>query len=182
MTWSSDIECDRLKLVIMSLYYAIFCPFTHPTTPKNQKNDNFENMKKIVGDIIILHMCTKHYNHTRHSSRDTEWDKIFCPFTPLISQKITTWKNEKKYLKMSSFHTCTKNHNHMMYASWDIECNRHNFLSFWAIFCTFTPLTTQKIKILKKWKNPRRHHHFAQVFQKSWLYAILFLRYGMWQM
>ena len=28
----------------------------------------------------------------------------------------------------------------------------NNFLSFWAIFCPFTPLTTQKIKILKKWK------------------------------
>ena len=27
-----------------------------------------------------------------------------------------------------------------------------NFLSFWAIFCPFTLLTTQKIKILKFWK------------------------------
>ena len=30
-----------------------------------------------------------------------------------------------------------------------MECNRQNFLSFWAIFCPFTPIT-QKIKI---WKN-----------------------------
>ena len=29
---------------------------------------------------------------------------------------------------------------------------RNNFLSFWVIFCPFTPLTTWKIKILKKWK------------------------------
>ena len=28
-----------------------------------------------------------------------------------------------------------------------------NVLSFWTIFCPFTPLTTQKIKILKIWKN-----------------------------
>ena len=27
------------------------------------------------------------------------------------------------------------------------------FLSFWTTFCPFTPLTTQKIEILKKWKN-----------------------------
>ena len=27
-----------------------------------------------------------------------------------------------------------------------------NFLSLWTIFCTFTPITNQKIKILKKWK------------------------------
>ena len=32
---------------------------------------------------------------------------------------------------------------------WDMKHDRNNFLSFWDIFCTFTPLTTQKIKILK---------------------------------
>ena len=40
----------------------------------------------------------------------------------------------------------------MMYSSWDIEHDGQNFLSFWTIFCPFTPLTTQKIKILKNWK------------------------------
>ena len=40
----------------------------------------------------------------------------------------------------------------MMYVSWHIECDRQNFLSFWTIFCPFTPLTTRKIKILKNWK------------------------------
>ena len=44
---------------------------------------------------------------------------------------------------------CTINDNHMMYGSWVMEWNRQNFLSFWTIFCPFTPLTTQKIKILK---------------------------------
>ena len=49
------------------------------------------------------------------------------------------------------------NENHMMYDSWDMEHDRHNFLSFWTIFCPFTStpsptLTTQRIKILKKWK------------------------------
>ena len=45
----------------------------------------------------------------------------------------------------------TKNDVHIMY-SWDIEHNGQNFLSFWTIFCPFTPLTTWKIKILKNWK------------------------------
>ena len=35
---------------------------------------------------------------------------------------------------------CTKNDNHIMYDSWDTEWDRGNFLSFWAIFCPFTPL------------------------------------------
>ena len=42
----------------------------------------------------------------------------------------------------------------MMYGSSDMECIRQNFLSFWTIFCTFIPLTTRKIKILKKLKKP----------------------------
>ena len=29
------------------------------------------------------------------------------------------------------------------------------FLSFWAIYCPFTPLTTRKIKILKKMKKKK---------------------------
>ena len=40
----------------------------------------------------------------------------------------------------------------MIYDSWNIRCDRQNFLSSWPIFCPFTPLTTQKIKILKYWK------------------------------
>ena len=31
-----------------------------------------------------------------------------------------------------------------------MEHDRQNFLLFWAIFCPFIPLTTQKIKTLKK--------------------------------
>ena len=42
----------------------------------------------------------------------------------------------------------------MMYASWDMECDRRNFLSFWAIFCPFTPQTNQKMKNKKMKKTP----------------------------
>ena len=36
--------------------------------------------------------------------------------------------------------------------SWSISWDRQKLLSFWATFCPFSPLTTRKIKILKKWK------------------------------
>ena len=76
-----------------------FLPFYN-----NPKNHNFEKLKNAPGDIIILHKCTK-------------------------------------------------NHDYMLYCSWDMARDRCNFyFSFWAIFCPFTPLTTQKIKILKSWK------------------------------
>ena len=77
----------------------------------------------------------------------------FCPLTLL-----TTWKIKilKKWNKNTwrYYHFTLKciidNDNHMMYGSWDMKRNRQKFLSFWAIFCPFTPLTTQKIKIWKK--------------------------------
>ena len=72
---------------------------------------------------------------------------IFCPFT---AQKIKILKKWKIHLQISSLYTI--NDNHMMYGSWGTKCNKQNFLSFWAIFCPFAPLTTQKIKFLKKWK------------------------------
>ena len=50
-------------------------------------------------------------------------------------------------------HMCTKNYDEAMYGCWDMVRARYNcYFSFWAIFCPFTPLTAQKIKIFKKWK------------------------------
>ena len=56
-------------------------------------------------------------------------------------------------------------------------------LWFWAIFCPFTPITAQKIKIKRKnEKKTWKYHHFTQLYQKSWSHAILFLTYDTWQM
>ena len=38
------------------------------------------------------------------------------------------------------------------------------------------------MKISKNEKNVWRYHHFTQLYQKLWLGAILFLRYGAWPM
>ena len=74
-------------------------------------------------------------------------------------------------------HDNTKNHDHMHYCFWDMACDGCNcYFSFWAIFCPFTPLTVQKMKIKKK-KKKKKHHHFTEVYQKSWSYTILFLRH-----
>ena len=86
-----------------------FLPFDPPNNPKNQ---NFEQMKKVSGGIIILHMCTINENHMMHSSWDMEHNRqklfsfwtLFCPFTPLTTHKIKILKNERS-LKISSFYT-----------------------------------------------------------------------------
>ena len=80
---------------------------------------------------------------------------VFCPVIPLTTLKIKILKWKKKKKKPPGdiiLHMCTINDNHMMYVSWGIEPDGHNFLSFWTVFCPFTPLTIWKIKILKNWK------------------------------
>ena len=118
--------------------------------PNSPKNENFEKMKKIPGDIIILHMCTKNYDHLMYGSWDMVRDgctyfsfwAIFCPYTPITAQKMKILKKWKKTLEMSSF-----------YIHVPKTCDRCNFyFPFEAIFCPFIPLTAQKIKILKNWK------------------------------
>ena len=50
-------------------------------------------------------------------------------------------------------HLHTTNDNHMLYHSWDMVHSRCNCsFSFSAVFCPFTSLTPQKMKISKKWK------------------------------
>ena len=66
------------------------------------------------------------------------------------NQNFEKMKKLPRYIII--LHRCAINDNHMMYNSWDMKPDGHNFLSFWTIFCPFTPLTTWKIKILKKWK------------------------------
>ena len=93
----------------------------------------------------------------------------FYPFWDPESQpKISKfWKNKKTPWDIITLHMCTINYNHMMYGSWDTECNRHNFLSFWTIFCLFTPLKTWKIKIWKKWKKCLEISFYTSVPKKD---------------
>ena len=56
--------------------------------------------------------------------------------------------------------------------------DKQNFLSFLTVFCPFTPITTQKFKILKKWKKISwRYCHFTHVYHKWQSYDVWFLRY-----
>ena len=114
-------------------------------------------------------MCTKNHNHMRYSSWDTEWDRvlsfweIFCPLDclpPLTNQKAKIKKkNEKASVDVITLNLCNKNRK---WSDEDMKCNRHNFLSFWTIFCSFAPpLRFEKnikkhMEILKVWKKCKK--------------------------
>ena len=104
------------------------------------KKLNFEKMKKIAGDIIILYKCTKSHNHMSSGSWDTKWNTEFLvilghfwPFYPPLPHDNLENQNFEKLKKASRdiiiLHMCTKND--MMYSSWGVE--------FFLIFEHFLP-------------------------------------------
>ena len=136
--------------VIISQFGPILA-LLYPNRPKNQNLK--KKWKKTSEDIIILHKHTKN-NHMLYCSWDMIRNRfncyflfwaIFCPFTSLTARKILKkfWKNEKNAWR---YHLCTKNHDYMLYCSWDMVLDGCNYFSFWAIFCTFNPLTARKIE------------------------------------
>ena len=48
---SRDMKCDKQNFFVILGYFLHFYPTNNP------KNQNFEEMKKRPGDIIILYMC-----------------------------------------------------------------------------------------------------------------------------
>ena len=105
------IECESLKLIIMGLFFPFLL---------------------IATDVIFLSFWTMLHPFT--PAFKIIWHEIqsffvilglFLPFDLPYNLKIKLLKKWKKHLDMSLFYT---------YAFWYMECNRHNFLSFWAMF------------------------------------------------
>ena len=138
---------------------------------KPEKSEFWKTEQRIAGDII-LQMCTKKHNHMRYSSWDTEWDNLFLSFWAIFYPppfpNIPENQNFQKMKKASGdiiiLNLCNKKQNQMMYAYSDMECGRHNFLSFQAIFFSFSPLLTPKIKIWKKSTKDKVFCHFEPFF------------------
>ena len=134
---SQDIEQKKLKLVILG-QLLLFIP------QKTPKIKILENEKICWRYISSFYRC---------ALWDTEWDrqKIFVILGHFLP--VYLFEKIKKTPRDMILYMCTINDNHMMYGSWNMEHDRQNFSSFWTIFCTFMPLTTRKIKTLKKCKH-----------------------------
>ena len=98
---------------------------------------------------------------------------FFAPLPPNNSEKIK--KNTCGYHHL---HKCTKNGNHMLYGSWDIKCDRHNFCQLGHSLPFYNP----KNKNFEKMKKRLEISSFYTSVPTIMIIAILFLRYGAWQM
>ena len=137
MYGSWDMERVMDRIVILDHFF----PFYPPNNPKNQ---NFEKMKYISGDIIILNKCITNDNHMIYGSWDMKRDwqnflsfwTVFLPFYP-PNKKSKFLKTEKEHWR---YHHFTQVYQkswsyHMLYCSLDMVHNRFNcYFSFWAIF------------------------------------------------
>ena len=75
---------------------------------------------------------------------------LFFAFYPPMEPENQNFEKMKKTLDdIIILQMFTLNDSLMIYGFSDKECNRQNCLSFWMVFCPFTPLATRKIKILK---------------------------------
>ena len=131
MYGSWDIERNTEFFVILDHFCLYPC--------NNPKNQNFEKMKKIPGDIILSHKCTINDNHMMYGfwnwKRDTEFFVIldcFLPFYRCNSPKNQNLKKWKKYYRYNRYIiilcVCNINDNHMMYGSWDMERDTEFFV------------------------------------------------------
>ena len=99
---------------------SLFCP-------NNPKNENSEQMKKTLGDTIILHICTINDNHMRCMVPEilNAEDRIFChldhflSFSPTNNPKNQNFEKMKKKTNKQNktpgdiiLHKCTINGNH----------------------------------------------------------------------
>ena len=153
--------CDRHNFLS---FWDIFCPLAPGLTlkikiwktfdpPNNPKNQNFGKMKKMFEDIILF-LCITNDDHMMYSSWDMECDRIFVTLSHLSFYYNNNLKNQnfekmKETMEITSFYTCVP----QMTIIWCMVSEKWSVTEFFLVldyFLPFYPLTTQKIKILKK--------------------------------
>ena len=106
---------------------------------KNPKNQNFEKWKNFL-EISSFYTCVPKITiydvrFLRYGVRQTECFVILGHFLPFYHDPLPPNVPE-----IQGFYPPN--------GSWNTRYDRLKFLSFWVIFCPFSPLTTWKIKIL----------------------------------
>ena len=127
--------------------------FSCPKAVTTLKSGLDQPLKKKTPGDIILHLCNNNLHDMIYSSWDWAWQtkignygSLFALLPSPLPPKHPKNQNFERMKKTAGYitilHKCTRNHNHRSYSFWDMEWNTQIFLSFWAIFCHLTPLTT----------------------------------------
>ena len=104
----SEIQNETLNFWVI---LGHFLPFYPPNDPENQ---NFEKMKKMPGDVVLLHLCNINEDYMIYEFWNKRHDRIFCHFGPFFARwspwhlKTKILKNWKKDLEISITHMLHK--------------------------------------------------------------------------
>ena len=120
-------------------------------------------MTKMPDDIILLQMRTINEDHMIHDTWNIKCDRQnfyhigpFFALSPTRQPGISKfWKNQK-----TTGDIIILTHKHHIWKSygWSLRYGARLTKCFviWDCFCPFTPLMTQKFKILKNWKKEKQ--------------------------
>ena len=125
--------------------------------------------------VLILALCAQHSTLSFFFHETI----FFLNSYPKILKK---WKKKqqqktKNTWRYHNLHQCTKNHDHMLYCSGDIPCEGLSFFIL-GYFLPWYPSNSPKNQNKKNnKKNKKKKKWSSFLYQKSWSYAILSLRY-----
>ena len=137
---SWEIECERLKLVIMGIFLPLDVPHA-PHAPPKKKNQNFEKLKKNILDISSFYTCVLK-NKIIWCMASKIWSmgyRMFChfgPFSALLSPKNLENQNLEKMKKIPGdiyiiiLHKYPKNNDYMLYMPLRYGAWRMQFVFF----------------------------------------------------
>ena len=184
MYGSWDMKCNRQNFFVI---LGHFLPFYPPLTAQKMK---ISKMKKhleissfytsVLKIMIIGYTVPEIWNVT-------DVIAIFIlsytiPFCPPTAQKLKISKQWKKDLQISSFYTLVPKIIIICYTISEIWHVSDVIIFILGNFLPFYPPNSPKNEISKHWKHILEISSFYTSVLKSWSYAILFLRYGAWQM
>ena len=147
-----DIECDRLKLVVMGPFF----PFT---TLKTKKNQNQKKKKEKLPDISSFYTSVPKTSILSGTvpQIQSETDNflsfwlIFCLFS---ANNLENQNFKHVYLKSRSYDVCF-----LRYRVQQTSCHLGSLFPL--------SLLTTKTKIWKKCNKPWRYYHFTHVYHKD---------------
>ena len=137
-----DIECIKYSFCHFRPLPALLAHYW----PQKSKFGNVKNSRRYY-PFTHVHHKSRSYDvwFLRYKVQRTKFFVIlghFLPFDPPNPNNC----------QILSFYTCVPQTTITWCMVPEISSTTDNFLSFWAIFCPFTPVIIQKIKILKKIK------------------------------
>ena len=188
--WFLRHEVQQTEYFVILGYFLPFYPTNNPIVKKMTKKHAEISFFTSVPKIIITYYNVPEIWHVSEIYCMTSVIAIFlfwlffALLPPWQPEKRKFEKMEKKnHLEISSFYTSVpKSWLHaimfLRYGMWQVQLL---FFILGYFFLFHPPNSPKNENFKKKEKSTWRYHHFKHIYQKSWSYTILFLRFGTWQ-